>query len=430
MLALYGFLTIALLLILIMSKKVSVIVALIAIPIITGLLAGFDNELVGFISDGVKNISTTVVMFVFAILFFGVLMDAGTFEPVIAKTLKLAGSDPVKITLSTAFLAMLVHLDGSGAVTFLIVIPALLPIYDKLGMQRTNLACIVALAAGTMNILPWGGPTIRAASALNIPVTELFNPLLIPVIVGLITVFAIAYMIGKKERKNINWSNQSSSLPIQAKREKDLSVKVGVMIFNYLLIVSSIVIIITALAPPYIVFMVAFVLALVVNFPKVTEQKERADAHAKAALLMASILFAAGCFTGILKGSGMIEAMAQSSVKYIPDFIGSHLAVSTGLLSMPASLLFDPDSYYFGVMPILANTAEHFGGSAIEVGRASIIGQMTTGFPVSPLTGSTYLLIGLSEVDLGTHQKKTIPLAFLVTLVILVVSVLIGTISL
>jgi CitMHS family citrate-Mg2+:H+ or citrate-Ca2+:H+ symporter len=144
---------------------------------------------------------------------------------------------------------------------------------------------------------------------------------------------------------------------------------------------------------------------------------------------MASILFAAGCFTGILKGSGMINAMAESAVTYIPDTIGSHLAVITGVLSMPASLLFDPDSYYFGILPLLSTTASHFGVEAIEVGRASIIGQMTTGFPVSPLTGSTYLLIGLTGIELGDHQKKTIPLAFLVTMVILVLSLMIGAIS-
>ena len=69
----------------------------------------------------------------------------------------------------------------------------MLPVYDALGMQRSTLATIVALAAGTMNIVPWGGPTLRAASSLNVPVTELFNPMLVPVLVGLL--FVILYLI-------------------------------------------------------------------------------------------------------------------------------------------------------------------------------------------------------------------------------------------
>jgi CitMHS family citrate-Mg2+:H+ or citrate-Ca2+:H+ symporter len=175
--------------------------------------------------------------------------------------------------------------------------------------------------------------------------------------------------------------------------------------------------------------MIAFAIALLINYPKLADQKIRIDAHAKEAILMASILFAAGCFTGILKGTGMMDAMAVSVQSHLPEQLGTQLPLLTGLVAMPASMLFDPDSFYFGILPLLASTAEHFQVSALEVGQAAIMGQMTTGFPVSPLTGSTFLLIGLAGVDLGDHQKKTIPLAFLVTLVILAVSILMGIIS-
>jgi CitMHS family citrate-Mg2+:H+ or citrate-Ca2+:H+ symporter len=166
-------------------------------------VAGQIAGLPGMIADGIQSIAPTGVMFVFAILFFGILLDAGTFQPIIGHLLKIAGNDPVKIALATAGLSMLVHLDGSGAVTFLVVIPAMVPIYDQMGMKRINLACIVALAAGTMNILPWGGPTIRAATALNVSVTTLFNPILIPFLFGLVTVLVIAYFLGKSEKKRI-----------------------------------------------------------------------------------------------------------------------------------------------------------------------------------------------------------------------------------
>jgi citrate-Mg2+:H+ or citrate-Ca2+:H+ symporter, CitMHS family len=428
MLAFLGLLTIVLLLVLVMSKKLSPVVALIIVPIATAFIGGFTTEIVTYITDGVKTISTTAVMFIFAILFFGILMDAGTFEPVIRRLLKAAGNDPARITVVTAILAMIVHLDGSGAVTFLVTVPAMLPLYDAMGMRRTTLATVGALAAGTMNILPWGGPTIRAASALEVQVTELFNPILIPVICGLLAVLGIAWYLGKKERSWVNEQGQISDSTMAI--EKDTSLHRPKLIWlNTALIIISINALITALAPPHIIFMIAFVIAITVNYPNLKEQRERIDAHAKAALLMASILFAAGCFTGILKGSGMIEAMAATAVNYIPSGIGNHLALITGLVSMPASLLFDPDSFYFGVLPLLGTTAEHFNGEAIEVARAAIMGQMTTGFPVSPLTGATFLLIGLTGVDLGDHQRKTIPWAFLVTMIMLTMSVLIGAIS-
>ncbi len=431
MLALLGILTIAVLLVLIMSRRVSAVVALIAVPVAAALAGGFGTEVFSFMTDGIQAIAPTGVMFIFAILFFGILTDAGTFRPIIGRMLQMAGRDPARIALATAVLAMIVHLDGSGAVTFLITVPALLPLYDAVGMQRTTLATIVALGAGTMNILPWGGPTLRAASALNVPVTELFNPLLVPVAAGLLFVLLLAYRMGARERgrdePGVTASAEElpSGTPGASGTERP-----GLFWLNILLIVISIVALVSGFAPPHVVFMLAFAVAATVNYPNLREQTERVNAHAKAALLMAGILFAAGCLTGILKGSGMIDAMAQAAVEVIPPVIGHHLPVITGLASVPASLLFDPDSFYFGVLPLLSSTFEHFGGQGIEVGQAAIMGQMTTGFPVSPLTGSTYLLVGLTGVELGDHQRRTLPYAFLTTLVILVVSLLIGAISL
>jgi CitMHS family citrate-Mg2+:H+ or citrate-Ca2+:H+ symporter len=430
MLAFLGLLTIVLLLLMVISKKASPVVALILVPVFTGLLAGFRGDLAEMMGEGLKTIAPTGVMFVFAILFFGILMDAGTFKPIISRLLRFAGNDPVKIAIATAILAMLIHLDGSGAVTFLVVVPAMVPIYDQLGMRRITLASIVALSAGTMNILPWGGPTIRAATALNVPVTDLFNPIIIPVLGGLVAVIFISAYFGKKEKmllKSRDFESCTKESPMS--EEFDELARPKFFYVNVFLIILAIGALIAGWAPPYVIFMLGFVIAISINYPKVGEQKKRIDAHAKEAMLMASILFAAGCFTGILKGTGMIDAMALTVEQILPLQVGRQLPLLTGLASMPASLLFDPDSFYFGILPLLASTAETFQVSGIEVGQAAIMGQMTTGFAVSPLTGSTFLLIGLAGVDLGEHQIKTIPWAFLVTLIILVLAILMGIIS-
>ena len=228
MLAFLGFLTVVLMLVLIMTKKASPLVALIAVPVVTGIIACFffvtDPEnapsVVDFVanfkglgkmitgSSGIGSVAATGVMFIFSILFFGILTDAGTFRPIIKKVLDLVGTDPIKIAIGTAVLAAVVHLDGSGAVTFLICVPALLPLYDALGMKRTTLATIVALSAGTMNILPWGGPTIRAANALT-PEGQLsdpvafFMPVLPAVIAGLVCVIVIAVLLGRAEKSRL-----------------------------------------------------------------------------------------------------------------------------------------------------------------------------------------------------------------------------------
>lgn len=423
MLALLGFLTVIVLLVAIMSKKMNPVVALIVVPIIFGIIGGFGFELSKFILEGVKSIAPTGTMFIFAILFFGILTDAGTFQPIIDKILEKVGKDPIKITIGTAVLAMLVHLDGSGAVTFLITIPAMLPLYNALGMRKTTLATVTALGAGVMNILPWGGPTLRAATSLKMPVTDLFNPLLLSFFSGIIFVLIVAFYLGKQEKKIlINREN----VEIQKEDTNKEKISTTLFLINILIIIITIGFLISGKVNPTVAFMVAFSIALMINYPNTKKQKEIIDNHAKEALMMASILFAAGAFIGIMQKSEMITAMSNFLVESIPESSGKYLPIITGVLSMPASLLFDPDSFYFGILPILSNTAAQFDIPAFAVGRAAILGQMTTGFPVSPLTGSTFLLIGLTGVELGEHQKKTIPYAFLATIIMLVVAILTG----
>jgi CitMHS family citrate-Mg2+:H+ or citrate-Ca2+:H+ symporter len=167
-----------------------------------------------------------------------------------------------------------------------------------------------------------------------------------------------------------------------------------------------------------------------VNYPDSHEQRERLTAHGSAAMMMVTTIFAAGVFTGILTKSGMLGSISHDLVSVLPDVVLRHLPVLMGIASMPLSLAFDPDSFYFGLLPVLAHASQGAGGSAIEVGRAAVLGQMTTGFPVSPLTPATFLLVGLAEVDLADHQRRTIPYVFAISVIMTVVALVTGAIGL
>ncbi|QQS45504.1 MAG: citrate transporter [Acidobacteriota bacterium] len=427
MLASLGLFTIISLLALILSRRLSPLAALVLVPVLASLLGGFGLKTGGFIVSGVRGIAPIVGMFVFAILYFGVMKDAGMLDPIIDRILHVIGHHPERVVVGTSLLAALVHLDGSGAVTFLITIPALLPVYERLGMDRRVLACATAMAAGVCNMLPWGGPTIRAAAALHLPVTQIFNPLIPVQIVGLLYVFSVAYWLGKREARRLGVADVSGAAYIRERTEVETALlRPRNFIVNLGLTVSLMVLMISGLVEPVVVFMLGASLALLINYPDAQEQRRRISAHAEAALMMAAILLAAGAFTGILKESGMLEAMAQAAVGQIPSQMGRHIPALLGLLSMPLSLLFDPDSFYFGVLPVVAGIAGKLNVPPVQVAQAALLGQMTTGFPVSPLTPATFLLAGLAKVELGEHQKFTIPFLFGASIVMTLASIAFG----
>ena len=429
MLATIGVITILCLLVAVMSKRLSPLVALIVLPIAAALLAGFGLQTSAFIIAGIKNVAPVVGMFVFAILFFGVMTDAGMLDPIIDRILKTVGTRPTRIVFGTALLALLVHLDGSGAVTFLVTIPAMLPLYTRLGLDKRILACVAAMAAG-VNFLPWTGPVLRSSAALHVSVTELFQPLILVQLVGLLFVFATAWGLGLREERRLDLGAGSAASEAMPQRvlspEEEKLRRPRLFVVNLLLTVLVMAVMIAGWVDPVVMFMLGTVVALCINYPNVDAQRMRIDAHAKTALTMASILLAAGVFTGIMQGSGMLKAMAEVAVAGIPAGHGKLIPAVVGFLSMPLSMLFDPDSYYFGVMPVIAEVGRSLGVDPLQVAQASLLGVHTTGFPVSPLTPATFLLVGLCKIELADHQRFTIPFLFAASVLMTLTALLLG----
>lgn len=430
MLPLLGLGTIVVLLAAILSKRMSPLVALIVVPIAASLIGGFGLHTSKFVIDGLKSLAPVVGMFVFAILYFGTITDAGMLDPIIDRILRAVGTRPTRIVMGTTLLALLIHLDGSGAVCFLVTIPAVLPLYDRLKLDRRVLAAAVSMAAG-INFLPWTGPMIRASASLHLPVSALFNPLIPVQAIGLAFVFGVAYWLGRREEKRLGLSRNDASIPLPKREltpDEQALRRPHLFWFNLVLtlVVLGTMVVMGEKIPPAIMFMVGLCVALMVNYPDVDMQRKRIDAHARAALMMAGILFAAGVFTGIMQGSGMLKAMAQAAVGFVPPSMAGHIPVALGLVSMPLSMLFDPDSFYFGVLPVIAEVAGQLGVPAVHVGQAALLGQMTTGFPVSPLTPATFLIVGLTGVELAEHQKFTIPFLFAATVLMVFAAVATG----
>lgn len=498
MLTILGFAMIATFLVLIMLKKMSPIAALVLIPALFCVFAGKGAHLGDYVIDGVGKLAPTAAMLMFAIVYFGVMIDVGLFDPIVRGILRFCKADPMRVVVGTAVLAAIVSLDGDGSTTFMITVSAMYPLYKRLGLSLVVMTGVAATANGVMNTLPWGGPTARAATALKLDAGDIFVPMIPALAMGLVCVFVLAYVLGVKERRRVGLlvmpeddaatatgtatviehapetesalvaagtgtsaagpadpAGQAApagpagtpatatggsepagpAAPAGAAASEDgfqgldphrATLRPRLYWFNAGLTIALLTAMIMELLPIPVLFLLGAALALTVNFPHMPDQKARIAAHADNVLNVAGMVFAAAVFTGVLSGTGMVKHMADWLVGAIPEGMGPHMALVTGLLSLPLTYFMSNDGFYFGVLPVLAEAGAAHGVSPLEIARASLVGQAL--HMSSPLVPAVYVLVGMAKVEFGDHTRFTVKWAALTSLVVLAAGMLFGII--
>lgn len=431
-LAIVGFILIAALMYVLIAEKMAPPVAFVLLPLIAAVIIGASiGEISEWIQVGLGSILNTAVMFMFSISFFTLMSEQGLFDPLVDWIIGKVGKNLTAIFIAITLVALVSHLDGSGASTYLITIPAFQPIMKRLGVKPTAFIGTVIAMMATMNIIPWGGPTIRAASVAQVEVFDLYQFILPAVAIMFIITFAIAVFNARREKArgaglqddDVSVSELAGNATAEPKTSK------GLFYFNLILTVAMLAILFADIGLPiHYIFMVAYVIAVLGNFKSVKEQNGKMKEYGTNAIVMTMTLFAVGTFVGIMDESGMIVAMATSIIEVLPNFIAPHLHWFMALFSVPLMMVLGTDAFYFALLPIVIGVVEPFGISA-EVVAATFLITGTWGTYLSPTVAANYVGLGLAETTIGEHIKDNLPIMWVASIVTLIGATLVGVVQ-
>ena len=436
-----GLVTIIAIVVMLFRSKTQPAIAFIVFPAILGLILvifgryTFD-DLATMIKSGFSSTGPTAALFVFSVLYFGIMTDAGMFDVIIGKLMKLVGDNVIGVAVVTAIIALVGHLDGGGASTFCIVIPAMLPVYKRMHMRPTTLLRIAVLSMGVLNLMPWAGPTMRAASVLGIEAGSLWQTILPIQIFGIVLALAHSVLAGWQEKRrgaglHGKLAETEGVIEMEEKveeaKENELA-RPKLFIFNILLTIAVIAMLIWDVFPSYVPFMLGLAIALFVNYGfSAKMHKKLINLHAGPALMMCSTLMGAAVLMGILTTSigadgkaisakvmelpadaipSVVRCLANIVSSILPHALGQHLPLIIGILSVPLALAFDTDSYFYGMLPVMIGIGQAFGVNALPIAVAMVVCRNCATF-ISPMVPATLLGTGLAEVDIKDHIKAS-----------------------
>jgi CitMHS family citrate-Mg2+:H+ or citrate-Ca2+:H+ symporter len=330
--------------------------------------------------------------------------DVGVFDPIVNAIMRYAGKNVVGICIATALVGVIGHIDGSSSTTILITIPFFLPIFKKLKINPCLLVLLAGAAMGVMNLLPWAGAVNRVSVVTGLDANYLWSRLIPMQAVGLIVVVAMAIIFGCREVRLGAGLNAGESLEISVEDKKLINWKYFV---NLALTLGTIVILMFVKIQAYTVFMVAMALGAIINYSKQKAQTQIINKYAPAAFIITATMLASGVFVGILSGgedASILTQMANLILDILPAEIARFLHIIMGVLSAPLGLVFGGDAYLYGVLPLCIKVGANYGITAEAMSLAMVIGK-NVAMIGSPIFASTYMAIGLAEVELTDYLK-------------------------
>lgn len=431
--AIVGYAVIIVMMFMILKGKATPAFCFSVLPVIGAVICGFGfTEIMDFINKGMGTVWKTAILFIFSVCYFSTMNDAGMFDPLVKGLVKKAGNNIVMIMVATSLIAVVAHMDGACASTYLITIPVMLPIFKKMKLNPLMLLLLVGLSTGVMNLVPWGGPTIRAATAIGMDATDLWVSMIPMQVFGLAVSLAAAVICAKYEKRRlVREGVDISALTVSGEdgmdqADMDSSLRRPKLFWvNLGLTVVVIALLVEGSITPYLIFLFGTMIAMAINYPDMKLQSQLLKKYAPSCIDLTVTLMAAGVFLGIFANSGIITSMAQVLISLLPGFLTKYLYIIMGVLGGPIGIIMGPDPYYYAVMPLVIETVAPYGITAAQVAHAMLIGENVV-LSVSPCVAANYLAFGISGIELKEHMKFSFKWEWLVSVLMLIFAVIIG----
>ena len=430
--AIVGYAVIVVMMFMILKKKATAAFCFAILPVIGAVICGFGfPEILEFINTGMNSVWKTAILFVFSVCYFSIMNDAGLFDPLVQGLVKKAGNNIVLIMVATSLIAVVAHMDGACASTYLITIPVMLPIFKKMKLNPLILLLLVGLSTGIMNLVPWGGPTIRAATAINMDATELWISMIPMQIFGLVVTIVAAIICGRVETARLKKEGvdltalQMDTSHVDTDDSNKALKRPKLFWVNLILTILVIAALVTSGVTPYLIFLFATMIGIMINYPDMKLQGQLLKKYAPSCIDLTVTLMAAGVFLGIFANSGIITSMAQVLINLLPAFLTKYLYIIMGILGGPLGIIMGPDPYYYAVMPLVIETVAPYGITAAQVAHAMLIGENVV-LSVSPCVAANYLAFGMSGIELDEHLRFSFKWEWLVSILMLIFAIIIG----
>lgn len=420
----------AVVIVLILTKKIPMNFTLLLVPVIVALILGYKPVEISdmVLEQFAATMRSSGYMLIFGLLYFYMLTETGMFDKIVGGLTGLIGTrmNVVVIMVMTTVIAAIGMLTANISTCYLITFPIMLPLYKKYKFNTVYAFILTQTAMAAMCFIPWGIGIALSAMMANCDTVELavasipWALCFIPVIIAQWVYFAYKH---KKEMGTLGLpSSAGAEAETGGQQQEKPNSRPKLFLVNLLIFVAVIVALAVFKIPAYFIFIVAACITALINYPN-----NFADMWNKTGVMIFNIilmLLAISVYVAVFSKTGMVESFAELIVGIFPGATAKYAFIVLLAVSVPV-IRFVPYQLYNAMYPLLIFIGAQFGYTPIEV-IAPYVCNIALATGVTPVNSSIYVAGPLLETEVDSIVKKGVPIMTVTNILVMILAVVFG----